>query len=1077
MQMRVRIVLRGAEALKAFQLGLFGGETHVAEKGKRRGFSGDPTHGGKLTPTKKTTSGGVTRTYYTAPEAAPAGQPGLQPAQPQQPAQTTPAPSQDANVRKAQELMEAGHPSPFGQSWAAHDAATIDAAHRRAFPEQYGKTPAAAQRVPDGVAPPDPKDSTRVDFSQRRSTDAELDYALKRHGGNVRQAAKFIRDGEPGNAHHADLEQRLLDRVKASMPPEQREAIERATTGAQEHDAQADKHRQAAADWGGRDTPEGKAHLVAQSAHRSAADAHRNSLNGPNAKTDAGSPEQAQKAAEKARAATAKAPHLDPVQHHHAEMGKHHEAAQRLAKAPIPNLAAVTAHIRARDIHEAAAGIHRRGSTPEKRTNASANARAASEAAQMAEHGAEPTPANQPAGTTPKAAPAGKSVKLSGAASSEFDMLREQHADPEGHGLDDDEREAVGHLVSHHDPDSGHLRLPDDPEVADKMAQHVGAMASSYGDQIQDKTGEASHAEGRAHVKRAMGALEGLRDTLNTHAQGLRSKVATGAADTKRQEHEQKAAAHAAEAAKLPAEDPVGAKHREAAAAHEKAARWHGNVGKVGGAERAAAILSEQAHERTRDVDTVKQRMGERNKTRQAEDPAYRAAQVNAQQRQAAPPEVAEHQKYAADHEAKANGTNAAAVANRDAVDAHKKAAELWTKGPSPDAEAARDKAAKATQDAIQADAYHPNTTAPGAITVNDMTGRQDAHRQKFMEHADAARRFDRLHDEPGRAAHQRAADAHLAASQQWGTASRRIGDKGVESMAHTKAEQAEQATKAADPHKPPTTVDPRDAWTTKHGHLSDRIIGDWRPGQHGGIEAQYKIATPTGYGSARGELHGQYGVHAAGDGFNGADPSQYRVTHLPSGMAVGPEMNRDQAHELAKTLDKQHPHAASTAARGVPGPEHQADIEAMMGTVRKFTGKTNATPATEKPAAALKTTKTPKGGRTGHVQAIMDEVIKPALDDHAKHPDNTPAGQESHRGNQLMAQHFNAETESFGMPHDAKDAHDLAEALREYARYARSYADEAENRGDRAYHNTAAKHLDEHAKQMQAHADTLGKP
>ena len=860
--MRVRVVFRNAaEMLKAVQMGLFGGETHIPEKGgKRSGFHGDPTHGGKLTPTKKTTSGGVTRTYYTAPEAAPAGQATL----PQTPAATP--------------------------------------------PEQPGQVAAQPTVVDPPSAPPQPE------------------------------------------------------------PPQ-----------------------------------------------------------------------------------------------------------------------------------------------------------------------------------------AGKSVKLSPAAAGEFDMLREQHADPEGHGLDDDEREAVGHLVSHHDPKRGHLRLPDDPDVTAKMAGHVGALASSYGDQLQDKTGEASHADGRVHVKRAMGALEGLRDTLNAHEQGLRSKAAPpapAAADTKRQEHEQKAAAHTAEAAKLPDEDPVGVKHREAAAAHESAARWHGNIGTVKGAERAAAMYSERAADRSKDVETVAQRMRARDDQRLKEDPAFQAAQTSQAARTGSPaPSLNPHNVIADKHTAQqashtemaAKTAGAGKTMHLDAAAAHGAAAEarraaagggysegLAAKQASDHADQITKQTARLPQPGTPgtkdhfghraADAHERRATFHKEAwqAFGEGTPEGDVHRKaqrahvaaadankaaatgngpedkaqeatakahalsEGIEHNDPAnyhRAQAAMHKKAGQTApdlrvagaHMKAAAAHESAVYSH-TSSLRSGDKMRAASqaardASAQAATAEATASTAGPSGPPTTgevkrarynqdtghvraymdeavrphveggpvgndedsredhrkaklaldhydpegdgfrkpatakdahdladtlddygraetsqasdtedragkvfhgragqkfsahaeemrahakslesqqkaapeADPRDAWAAKHGHLSDRIIGEWKKGQSGRIEARYKVAAGGTVGSVRGELHGQYGVHQIAE--NGED-GMHRVTHLPSGMAVGPPMAKEQAHTLADKLDQEHPHAAKTAKVGEPpGDAHKADLQALTKTVHSVTG------------------------------------------------------------------------------------------------------------------------------------------
>lgn len=98
-------------------------------------------------------------------------------------------------------------------------------------------------------------------------------------------------------------------------------------------------------------------------------------------------------------------------------------------------------------------------------------------------------------------------------------------------------------------------------------------------------------------------------------------------------EHEAKADEHGQAAGNYSAGHPIGDKHNEAARAHEKAAHYLRRAGESPGMANVAGRLSEEAHARTRDVGAVQGRLAERDATRQAEDPAFAAAQANAQQR------------------------------------------------------------------------------------------------------------------------------------------------------------------------------------------------------------------------------------------------------------------------------------------------------------------------------------------------------------------------------------------------------------------------------------------------------------
>jgi len=126
---------------------------------------------------------------------------------------------------------------------------------------------------------------------------------------------------------------------------------------------------------------------------------------------------------------------------------------------------------------------------------------------------------------TPPPAAAGnvsKTFPVAGSVASHLDEVAEQHADPEGFGVEPDEHEMHGHILAHYDRAKSKLRAPDDPRMADRMADYFSEQANAADELHGKKEGEGAHAEGRAHLRAARSAMSTLAGTLREHATGLR---------------------------------------------------------------------------------------------------------------------------------------------------------------------------------------------------------------------------------------------------------------------------------------------------------------------------------------------------------------------------------------------------------------------------------------------------------------------------------------------------------------------------------------------------------------------------
>lgn len=172
-------------------------------------------------------------------------------------AKPTPAGDDEAGatVRKAQELMEVGHPSPFGQSWAAHSKATIDAAHREAFPHKYGAGDPThggkltAQKVTDKAG----HQTTRYkktgevapNVTSRRHGDlADIADALGRQAAADGKAGLAKRYGDLGDAHRAAKD--AHERGDAEARTKSQHAMDLDTSVSE--DARIAKHKDASRD-------------------------------------------------------------------------------------------------------------------------------------------------------------------------------------------------------------------------------------------------------------------------------------------------------------------------------------------------------------------------------------------------------------------------------------------------------------------------------------------------------------------------------------------------------------------------------------------------------------------------------------------------------------------------------------------------------------------------------------------------------------------------------------------------------------------------------------------------------------
>jgi hypothetical protein len=587
-------------------------------------------------------------------------------------------------------------------------------------------------------------------------------------------------------------------------------------------------------------------------------------------------------------------------------------------------------------------------------------------------------------GAAGKAKP-GKSVKLGATAASEFDLLRELHEDPDG--LEDDEREAIGHLVEHHDPDTGRLHLPDDPDVADKMAAHVASMASSYSDQIDDRSGEGSHAEGRGHAKRAMTALEKLRDTLDAHAADLRAKATAGAATTKKQEHEAKAAMHRAEAGKLPDDDVRVKLHHAAADEHDRAARWHGST-HIKNWDRAAAMTGERANGLSAEVEATDARL-KANATAAAEAKLKSATHPSTKV-------AAEHDAKAAEHKAaaaKAGRNSSEESQHLYAAHLHKQTAHLHREVAAGRMGEANAKAA--SLGANEASEIANRTSAP-SMTHQEAQAKAREHEQKgehfgtinggygaAMYHAKAAQAWagaakmlregslapehaagylDHAQQHSDRAAKEEAETPHRirareAAAVHEHTAKQHTkaaneATKTGERSAHLEA--AKLHTQAArDAHGySNSTFDPNEISNRKDYESS--VVAALKQSEHANtlsgakpaqaaaepqkapVAASFDVQKNTGRETVNGHRIGNFGVHDDAPLHGGLAT----VTHIPTGLRVASDLSPEDGLALAKHLHEKAGDAHGTAEFGTPLNKDHPDSKRVLDALQSATAK-----------------------------------------------------------------------------------------------------------------------------------------
>lgn len=592
----------------------------------------------------------------------------------------------------------------------------------------------------------------------------------------------------------------------------------------------------------------------------------------------------------------------------------------------------------------------------------------------------------------PPAGSAAKTFPVSAAVASHLDEVAEQHADPEGFGVEPDEHEVHGHLLAHYDG-KGKLRAPQDPDVADKMAGYLSDQANAADEQHQAKEGEGAHAEGRAHLRAARSAMGALAGKLRDHANELRERNAP--------EPAQQPPAAGGQGSPDHWGHMLAARHTRIADDHREAMQAAGGPGTPEGhhhmlaqrAHRAAADVAKAAATGNGSEDAAKMA------TAKADAASKKTGEEVAKLKSAAHPSA----KTAAEHEAKAQEHRAAAdkaghgssegsqhlyaaylhkqsahlhrqVAAGTLDEASAKAASLGAHEAS--AVAAQETAPKLTHQEAQAKAKEHEQKGQHYGTVNGGWGASTHHAKAAQAWGQAARMLRENHpispddkgnylahaqslsdraakeeaETPSRVKAREAAGVHDHLAEQHKRAADGATKTG-ERAAHLDAAKAHaQAAKDARGYSN-STFDPNEIHSRKDYESSAEAamkqsehankLSGAKPSQAAAAQktpetASFDVQKNTGRETVSGHRVGNFGVHDEAPQHGGLAT----VTHIPTGLRVAGDFSPEDGLAFAKHLHEKAGDAHGSAEFGTQLAQDHPDSKRLIDAIQSATVK-----------------------------------------------------------------------------------------------------------------------------------------